>query len=389
MANLTLRNISKSFGAVSVLRNISLDVRDGEFLTLLGPSGCGKSTLLRIVAGLEQQDAGSVFIGDQVVDRRRPKDRDVAMVFQSYALYPQMTVAANLALPLQMRRLSAVQRLPLLGPFMPGSRERHAGIGRDVCDVAKSLELTDLLDRKPGQLSGGQRQRVALARAMVRHPAVFLMDEPLSNLDTKLRTQLRAEIADLRRKLEATFVYVTHDQTEAMTMSDRIAVMFDGQLIQVGSPQALYAQPASRQLAEFVGTPRINMVDGIVQPGNVVHAADAHIPVPCNLPSGTPVTLGIRPETLHLVEYSGPGVLTGRIQRIEHLGSDLFVYFHVLGRGAPLVMRMTPQQGAALRAEEMIHVTTVSDLVLVFDREGAALARGDSTVTQIRSHRFL
>jgi multiple sugar transport system ATP-binding protein len=388
MAKLTIRDISKSFGAVSVLRGVSLDVQESEFLTLLGPSGCGKSTLLRIIAGLEPQDDGSVAIGDQVVDHWRPKDRDVAMVFQSYALYPHMTVASNLALPLQMRRLTPAQRLPFVGTFMPGSRARRAGIAREVQEVAKSLELADLLDRKPGQLSGGQRQRVALARAMVRHPAVFLMDEPLSNLDAKLRAQMRAEIVGLRRKLEATFVYVTHDQTEAMTMSDRVAVMFDGKVAQVGSPQALYSQPATRQVAEFIGSPRINMIDGIVRPGNVVEAADALVPITCELPPGTPVTLGLRPEALNLTDHKGPGCFTGRIQRVENMGSDLFVYFHVLGRGEPVVVRTSPQQGAGLRVDAMIHVAPMRDLVLVFDCGGGVVRSGVSTVTRLRHHRL-
>jgi multiple sugar transport system ATP-binding protein len=387
MAKLTIRDVSKSFGSISILRGVSLDVQDTEFLTLLGPSGCGKSTLLRIIAGLEQQDTGSVAIGDQVVDRWRPKDRDVAMVFQSYALYPHMTVAANLALPLQMRRLSRAQRLPFLGSFMPGSRARRAGIAEDVHQVAKSLELGDYLDRKPAQLSGGQRQRVALARAMVRHPAVFLMDEPLSNLDTKLRAQMRAEIIDLRRKLEATFVYVTHDQTEAMTMSDRVAVMFEGKIAQVGSPQALYAQPATRRVAEFIGSPSINMINGIVRSGNVVDAADASLPITCALPPGTPVTLGLRPEALQLTEQGGLGSFTGRIQRIEHMGSDLFVYFHVLGRVEPMVVRISPQQSAGLRADAMIRVAPLRDLVLVFDRGGDVVRSGGSTITELRHHR--
>jgi multiple sugar transport system ATP-binding protein len=384
MAALMLQGISKSFGGFDVLRNVSLEVHNGEFLTLLGPSGCGKSTLLRIIAGLERQDAGTVVMGDRAVDQWRPKDRNVAMVFQSYALYPHMTVAENLSLPLQMRRLTAVQRLPLIGPFMRGSRSRRETIFNEVCEVAKALELSHLLDRKPGQLSGGQRQRVALARAMVRHPAIFLMDEPLSNLDAKLRAQMRAEIAGLRRKLEATFVYVTHDQTEAMTMSDRVAVMFDGRIVQIGSPQALYAQPASRQIAEFIGSPRINMLDGIMQSGGLVCAGDARFPVNCELPSGAAVVLGIRPEALHLAEHGGPGTVTGRVQRLEHMGCDLYVYFRVLGQDEPLVLRIAPRDGALLRADSTIHVTTARDSILVFDCNGNAVRSGTSQVAQLR-----
>lgn len=386
MAKLTLRNISKSFGAINVLRDLSLDVQHGEFLTLLGPSGCGKSTLLRIIAGLEQQDAGSVAIGDKAVDHWRPKDRDVAMVFQSYALYPHMTVANNLALPLAMRRLTALQRLPLLGPLMPGSRAVRAAITREVREVSGLLDLAHLLDSKPGQLSGGQRQRVALARAMVRRPAMFLMDEPLSSLDTKLRAQMRAEIADLRHKVDATFVYVTHDQTEAMTMSDRVAVMFDGRIEQFGPPQVLYDRPATRRVAEFIGSTRINMLDGIVRPGQLVEAADSEFPIRCTLPPGSSVTLGIRPEALQVVDDPGPGVLSGRIQRLEYLGSDLLVYFSVLGNTEPLVLRTSPQRAGSLRADGMIRMTVDCDLALVFGRDGQAARASMPVVTQLRNH---
>ncbi len=388
MASVKLHGLTKSFGDVRVLRDVSLDILDGEFLTLLGPSGCGKSTLLRIIAGLEQQSSGSVVIGDRAVDRLAPKDRDVAMVFQTYALYPHMTVAANLSLPLQMRRLSSLQRLPVLGPHLPGSRAQRTDIAREVTEIATSLELQHLLERKPGQLSGGQRQRVALARAMVRQPAVFLMDEPLSNLDTKLRTQMRAEIIELRRKLAATFIYVTHDQLEAMTMSDRVAVMFDGAIVQVGSPQALYAQPATRQVAEFIGSPKINLIECIAQGEGTAIAADTQFTIQRGIPSGTRLTLGIRPESMHLAERSGPGVFTGRVQRTEYIGSDLLVHFHVLGQSDPLVLRTAPRQNtAALRADTTIHVSAAREQLLVFDGNGAALRAGVPTVTALRSHR--
>jgi len=218
MADLAIDRISKSFGRTRILHDVSLAVQDGEFLSLLGPSGCGKSTLLRIIAGLETRDTGSIAIGGRAVDALRPKARDVAMVFQSYALYPHYTVERNIALPLQMRRLSRWQRLPLVGRLLPGSRSARAEIATEVRGVAKALEIEPMLGRKPGQLSGGQRQRVALGRAMVRRPAVFLMDEPLSNLDAKLRVQMRVEIKELQQRLGATIVYVTHDQSEAMTM---------------------------------------------------------------------------------------------------------------------------------------------------------------------------
>jgi multiple sugar transport system ATP-binding protein len=389
MASVKLQNIGKSFGDVRVLHDVSLDIQDGEFLTLLGPSGCGKSTLLRIIAGLEQQSGGSVVIGDRAVDRLAPKDRDVAMVFQTYALYPHMTVAANLSLPLLMRRLNSWQRLPLVGPLLPGTRAERATISREVREMAASLELQHLLERKPSQLSGGQRQRVALARAMVRQPAVFLMDEPLSNLDSKLRAQMRAEITQLRRKVAATFVYVTHDQLEAMTLSDRVAVMFDGRIVQLGSPQALYAQPATRQVAEFIGSPSINLIEGIVQGDGLIQVAGTQFGVQRGIAAaGTRLTVGIRPEAMHLVERSGPGVLTGRVQRTEYAGSDLLVHFHVLGHAESLVLRTDPRHNtAALRADATIHVAVPREQMLIFDANGKALRAEIPTVTHLRSHR--
>ncbi|MBU6271704.1 MAG: ABC transporter ATP-binding protein, partial [Betaproteobacteria bacterium] len=252
MASLSLRHINKRYGATRVLDGIDLDIRDGEFLTLVGPSGCGKSTLLRIIAGLDQADAGEVCIDGVSVDALAPKARDVAMVFQSYALYPYMSVAQNMALPLTMRRLSALQRLPVLGRWVPGSASARRQIDAEVAEVAGALGLSGLLARRPAQLSGGQRQRVALGRAMVRHPKVFLMDEPLSNLDAKLRVETRAEIADLHRRLATTFVYVTHDQVEAMTMGHRVAVLKDGLLQQVDTPRALYDTPVNRFVATFI-----------------------------------------------------------------------------------------------------------------------------------------
>lgn len=260
MAALRLHQISRSFGSTRVLDGVDLDIRDGEFLTLVGPSGCGKTTLLRIIAGLDHAEEGQVEIDGALVDDLPPKQRDVAMVFQSYALYPYMTVAQNLALPLVMRKLSRLQRLPLIGPWWPGARARRREIDIAVEQVAESVGLGQMLHRRPAQLSGGQRQRVALGRAMVRRPKVFLMDEPLSNLDAKLRVDTRAEIADLHRRLGATFVYVTHDQVEAMTMSDRVALMMGGRILQLGTPQEIYDDPLDLRVAEFIGTPKINEI---------------------------------------------------------------------------------------------------------------------------------
>jgi multiple sugar transport system ATP-binding protein len=246
MASVELRGIAKAFGRAQVLREVGLSVRDGEFLTLVGPSGCGKSTLLRIIAGLERQDGGTVAIGGAGVDHLRPAARNVAMVFQSYALYPHLSAFDNIATPLMMARLSLLERLPLLRHLSPRRRRVMRAIAEDVRAVAAQLRITELLARRPGQLSGGQRQRVALGRAMVRSPAVFLMDEPLSNLDATLRVHMRSELAELHARLGTTFVYVTHDQVEAMTMSDRVAVMDEGRILQLGSPAELYAASCSR-----------------------------------------------------------------------------------------------------------------------------------------------
>jgi len=257
MASVTIRDIEKSFGPIRVLNGVSIDIEDGEFIVLVGPSGCGKSTLLRIIAGLEQQDSGNILIGDQPVDGLHASRRDVAMVFQSYALYPHLTVEKNISVPLRMRRLNFFQRFPFVGPLMPGTKEALADIAKDVNEVTETLGISHLMDRKPGQLSGGQRQRVAVGRAMVRHPQAFLMDEPLSNLDAELRVHMRAEIAELHRRLESTFIYVTHDQAEAMTMADRVAVMMDGDLLQVDTPSKVYADPSDIRVAEFIGSPKI------------------------------------------------------------------------------------------------------------------------------------
>ncbi|WP_426441048.1 ABC transporter ATP-binding protein [Bradyrhizobium genosp. P] len=388
MASVSIDRIRKNYGPTSVLRCVSLSIADGEFLTLLGPSGCGKSTLLRILAGLEMQDAGSVSIGERAVDGLRPKRRDVAMVFQSYALYPHMTVASNIALPLRMRRLSAFQRLPLLGRLLPGAARIAAEIELEVTRTAKSLGIGHLLARKPGQLSGGQRQRVAVGRAMVRHPAVFLMDEPLSNLDAKLRVQMRAEIKELHQRLGVTFVYVTHDQAEAMTLSDRVAVMLDGELLQVAPPQDIYADPDDRRVAEFIGSPRINMLEGVVRERGLIDAAGSTLAIDVDALPGTPLTLGIRPEAFHLSDHGGPGALTGSVRMIEHMGSDLYVHLDLAGVDHPLIARLLAERAPRIAPGQTLHVGVRSDRVLVFARDGRRLrpevASARASITPIR-----
>lgn len=388
MASILIDSIRKNFGATPVLRGVSLSVADGEFLTLLGPSGCGKSTLLRILAGLEVQDAGSVWIGERSVDGLRPKRRDVAMVFQSYALYPHMTVASNIALPLRMRRLSVFQRFPLLGSLLQGTAAVTAEIELEVSRTAKSLGIGHLLARKPGQLSGGQRQRVAVGRAMVRHPAVFLMDEPLSNLDAKLRVQMRAEIKELHQRLGVTFVYVTHDQAEAMTLSDRVAVMLDGELLQVAPPQDIYADPDDRRVAEFIGSPKINTLDGVVRERGLIDVAGSMLMIEADALPGAALTLGIRPEAFHLANHGGQGALTGSVRMIEHMGSDLFVHLDLAGIDHPLIARLLAERAPHIAVGQTLHVGVRPDRVLLFTRDGRRLRREvecvRASVTSIR-----
>jgi multiple sugar transport system ATP-binding protein len=379
-----LTAIHKSYGTVPVLRDVSLRVVGGEFVTLLGPSGCGKSTLLRIIAGLEGQDSGSVSIGGRVVDGLAPKRRDVAMVFQSYALYPHMTVAQNMALPLRMRRLSSLQRLPLLGRLLPGTDDVRAAISADVERTASVLELGALLGRKPGQLSGGQRQRVAVGRAMVRDPAVFLMDEPLSNLDAKLRVAMRAGIKDLHQRLGATFVYVTHDQAEAMTLSDRVAVMLDGELLQVAPPQTIYSDPASLRVAEFIGSPKINVLAGQVRDAGHVEVAGQTWPLVTGADQGTALQIGVWPEAWSL--GAGSCSVQGTVRFIEHGGSELHANVQVTGLAEPLIVRMAAERAGDLHQGISIGLAAQADRILLFDAAGRRLRPSPSSVLPLRSY---
>ena len=338
MATVSIRDIEKSFGPVKVLSGVSLDVEDGEFIVLVGPSGCGKSTLLRIIAGLEQQNSGHILIGDQPVDNLHASRRDVAMVFQNYALYPHLTVEMNISVPLRMRRLNFLQRFPLIGRFLPGTKEAKASIDKDVDEVTETLGIGNLLDRKPGQLSGGQRQRVAVGRAMVRHPQAFLMDEPLSNLDAELRVHMRAEIAQLHRRLKSTFIYVTHDQVEAMTMADRVAVMMDGELLQVDTPAKVYYDPSNIRVAEFIGSPKINILPGQVDGCGMIKVGDRILAGVYSSEKGTDIKVGVRPEAVTLEGINAEG-LPCRIVHHENLGSEAF--FHAeLEIGCSVISRM-------------------------------------------------
>jgi len=384
MAAVGIHSVRKSFGDVGVLNGVDLTIDDGEFMTLVGPSGCGKSTLLRIIAGLETQDAGSITIDEAAIDGLRPSDRNLAMVFQSYALYPHLTVAQNIAVPLKMRSMNALERLPLLGRLAPTAGTKSADIERRVRQVAAQLDIAHLLDRKPKQLSGGQRQRVAVGRAMVRDPNVFLMDEPLSNLDAKLRVHMRTEIADLHRTLGTTFIYVTHDQAEAMTMSSRIAVMMDGDLLQVAPPEDVYDNPTDVRVAEFIGSPKINIFPATAAADGGIDCQGVPVEIAVEAVTGTAVKIGVRPEKL-TITGTGPGRLNGEIRHIENLGPDLLIHLRQ-GANDGIIARVPTAGAQGLRVGEQVGLAFGLDDVLVFSAEtGARLnARPVETVREQR-----
>lgn len=316
MSSVVLKNISKSYGKVSVIKDLNLEIRDKEFMVFVGPSGCGKSTLLRIIAGLEDIQGGEVYIDEKVVNNLHPKDRDIAMVFQNYALYPHMSVYENMAFALKIRKM-----------------DKNL-IREKIENVAKSLNLTEYLNRKPKELSGGQKQRVALGRAMVREPKVFLMDEPLSNLDAKLRVQMRSEIRSLHKKLDTTFIYVTHDQVEALTMGDRITVLNRGEIQQVATPDEIYNYPENMFVAGFIGSPQMNFINVKVISENSLSFGDNTIYLSSDLIKrnnllGKEVIAGIRPEHLSLSECSSSNKIEVTAGMVEMLGSEKIVHFEL------------------------------------------------------------
>jgi multiple sugar transport system ATP-binding protein len=336
MASVTYDGITKKFGDVVAVDDLSIHVNDKEFLVLVGPSGCGKSTALRLLAGLEEITSGEILIGDRVVNDVAPKDRDIAMVFQSYALYPHMSVYDNMAFGLKLRK-------------MP-----KAEINQRVQKAADILGIEQLLERKPRQLSGGQRQRVALGRAIVREPNVFLLDEPLSNLDAKLRVQTRAEISKLHKELGTTFIYVTHDQVEAMTMADRIAVMKLGVLQQCDTPQVLYEAPSNKFVAGFIGSPSMNFFEGKITKasgGLWFTAGEFKVQLPSDRNKiyepyvDKPVTFGIRPEDVHNPDFAPPGIIPanveGKVEVLELMGNETFV--HLLSGSQNYMARVDPR----------------------------------------------
>jgi len=365
MAGVRLEHIFKKYPGSdnASVSDFHLDIQDKEFLVLVGPSGCGKSTTLRMIAGLEEISEGKLYIGDRVVNDVAPKDRDIAMVFQSYALYPHMNVYQNMAFGLKLRKF------------------RKDEIDRRVREAARTLEIEHLLERKPKALSGGQRQRVALGRAIVREPQVFLMDEPLSNLDAKLRTQMRANISKLMKRLETTCIYVTHDQTEAMTMGDRIVVMKDGFIQQAATPEVLYNHPVNLFVAGFIGAPAMNMLEGqLVEEGGSVRfrATGVNVEVPQGKASalrskgyvGKEVILGVRPEDIHdepvFIEASGNSIINASIEVSENLGHEMFLYLNGLGK-ENVIARVDGRSG--LQEGQNVKLAIDMNKVHVFDKE--------------------
>ncbi len=325
MANVVLKHLDKKYpSGFHAVRDVSLEIADGEFMVLVGPSGCGKSTTLRMIAGLEEVTGGEIFIGDRLVNDVAPGDRDIAMVFQNYALYPHMSVEQNMAFGLKMR----------------GTPRQE--IDRRVREAADILSIESLLARRPRELSGGQRQRVALGRAIVREPKVFLFDEPLSNLDAKLRVQMRAEIARLHQRLKTTIIYVTHDQVEAMTLGQRIVLMNHGVVQQVDTPMKIYSQPANRFVGSFIGSPAMNFFGGTIVGEEFQFAAGGRIPLAGSTPTG-PATLGVRPEDL-LTNGDGLPLAKVTLDVVEHMGHETMVHFELAGDQH--VARLSPDTAA-------------------------------------------
>jgi len=330
MGQIQLNQVTKSFGEVEVIPPLDLEIEDGEFCVFVGPSGCGKSTLLRLIAGLEDVSSGQIMIDGADATESPPSKRGLAMVFQSYALYPHMSVRKNIAFPMRMAKIEAAEQ------------------NRRIEAAAKALNLTDYLDRRPGQLSGGQRQRVAIGRAIVREPAAFLFDEPLSNLDAALRVGMRLEISELHERLKTTMIYVTHDQVEAMTMADKIVVLRAGVVEQVGSPLTLYRAPRNKFVAGFIGSPKMNFIEGPVAAQHGAH------------------TIGIRPE--HIAVSAEDGAWSGVVSVSEHLGSDTFFHVHDTGLAESITVRADGEVN--FRHGDRIYMTPREDVIHKFDAKG-------------------
>ncbi len=395
---LTIDKSSQKSGSINILRRINLTVQDGEFMVLVGPSGCGKSTLLRLIAGLEQMTGGNIWVSDRLVNDLPPKERDIAMVFQNYALYPHLTVYDNIAFGLRRTKLVGVEEqapnqvpvwvenvfVRMTRSLPKGLRylsEKEKAVDDQVRTVAKLLQIEPLLERLPKQLSGGQRQRVALGRAISRNPQVFLMDEPLSNLDAKLRAETRTQIVKLQRQLGTTTIYVTHDQTEAMTMGDRIAVMNQGQIQQIAPPLELYNHPANQFVAEFIGSPPMNFLPVQIKAPLQIHHPQFRLTLPevwapiLQQYNGRFLTLGIRPEHL-TVSVPAPKNLSVKVELVEALGNDTYLSVS-LPEASTLQVRIPPDQ--FVRIGERIWLSITVDKIHLFDPQTGLAIRFDST----------
>lgn len=360
MPRITLKNVSKRFGSYVAVNNINLDVTDKELFVLLGPSGCGKTTTLRLIAGLEEPDSGEIYIGDRLVNKASPKQRNVAMVFQSYALYPHMTLSQNMAFPLENMKLSKEE------------------IRRKVRNTAELLGIQDLLDKKPSQVSGGQQQRAALGRALVREPDVFLMDEPLSNLDAKLRNYMRMEIKKLKNKIGVTTIYVTHDQVEAMSLAERVGVMNQGNLIQVGSPHDIYSRPSNVFVAGFIGNPPMNLLECDVREDTIFirgsEEAVTRLPESVVLrlrrSSASTCTLGIRPKDVR-VRFGGTerGQVAGKVEAVEQHGDETILDLRVGGQS----LKATVSMNLEVEAGDEASASFPPDSISLFDKNGEVL----------------
>ncbi|NVO58632.1 sn-glycerol-3-phosphate ABC transporter ATP-binding protein UgpC [Rhodobacteraceae bacterium B1Z28] len=353
MAHIELRDVAKRYGNVEVLRNIDLEIQDGEFIVLVGPSGCGKSTLLRMVAGLEPISSGDFLIDGERMNDVRPRDRDIAMVFQSYALYPHMDVARNMGFSMEIRKVPVAARKS------------------KVAQAAETLGLTNLTDRLPKALSGGQRQRVAMGRAIIRDPQAFLFDEPLSNLDAALRVEMRLEIARLHQSLSATMIYVTHDQVEALTLADRIVVLNGGDIQQVGSPLELYERPANKFVAQFIGSPTMNVVPVAGTKTGVTAGNGTEILLPDQPLVSQAKELGVRPEHIDVVD-NGTGDLSAVADVVEHLGSDTNIYVNVEGIGSMMVRK---HGNIPVKSGEQLGLRIQTENAHLFAKDGTALRR--------------
>ena len=351
MSKIEFRNINKSFGENKVINNFSIKIDSGEFVVLVGPSGCGKSTLLRMVSGLETIDQGQILLNDKILNDLIPSKREIAMVFQSYALYPHMNVYENMSFGLKMEN------------------KNKNYIDEKVKEAAKMLQIEDLLERKPKELSGGQKQRVAIGRAITRNPKIFLFDEPLSNLDAALRVHMRSELSELHNSLKTTFVYVTHDQAEALTMSSRMAVMIDGNLLQLDTPQEVYDNPSSLSVAQFVGSPKINIFKGSSDSSGTVSLLNLTLKRKSS-ESNLELNIGIRPEHLEITNQSDENTFSATVSYRENLGSDIFFHVNTEDGMNRIIVRGIPQLTHEISSGSKVNIRRVSNKALLFNKEG-------------------